>query len=149
VSLLEREVDLAVPSELNPEDGYVSICGALLLEGQRWEADGAHFIRSTESEVWGQGDDLDDAVGDFVNHAIELSHHLATQILQGDATEHETQVHALLAERLADIMATVEESETRRRDAAIQLLRLRRRRFREANTWRPAPRSHSRPRSLV
>jgi hypothetical protein len=149
VSVLERPVNVAVPSELSPEDGQVTICGAMLLEGQRWVADGAHFIESTEVDVRGQGDDLSEAVGDFVNHAISLSHVLATHVREGTATDHEVQTHALLAERLAGVMAAIEESETRRRDAVAQLLRLRRRRFREANTWRRAPLNRSRPLSRV
>lgn len=149
MSILERPVELGIPSEVQPEEGVVNICGVLLLEGRRWQEDGAHFIVSTESEVRGQGDDLQEAIEDFVNHAIELSHHLAAQVREGNATDTETQVHALLAERIADVMAAIEMSETRRRDAMMQLLRLRRRRFREANTWRRAPLSHSRPHSLV
>lgn len=149
MSTLERPAELAIPSELEPEEGFVSVCGVLLLNAQRWQDEGAHFIRSTEAEVWGQGDDLQEAVGEFVSHAIELLHHLATQVREVDATEHETQVHALLGERIADVMAAIEESETRRRDAMKQLLGFRRRKFREANTWRRAPLTPSRPHSLV
>src|SRR4051812_31902391 len=53
----------------SPEGGRVHIFEVTLSEGELWIDEDAYFIRSTEFELSGQGDTLDEAVEDFIGHA--------------------------------------------------------------------------------
>jgi DNA-binding CsgD family transcriptional regulator len=96
--------DDIAPTESAPEPGFVTLADVRLLDAVRFEDEGAHFIRALECDVWGEGDTLDEAVHDFVMHALDFTQHLAALIEAGEATDAETKVHALLSSRFAAIV---------------------------------------------
>jgi hypothetical protein len=57
--------DIGAPTEEAPELGRVVAAGVTVSEGLHWVEDGVHIIRSSEFDLMGQGDDLDEAVADF------------------------------------------------------------------------------------
>jgi hypothetical protein len=65
-----------------------------------WLEDDAHVIRSSEFELIGEGDDLDEAVRNFVGHALDLLAYLNEEIERGEATDHEVRVAGVLGARL-------------------------------------------------
>lgn len=138
-AILESEV----PTEMQPEHGFVSIAGVRLLDGIRYEDEGAHFIRASECDVRGEGDSLDEAVHDFVVHALDLSEYLSELVERGDASEHERHLQTLLARSFTRVVNAYEEEERRRRDALRDALRFRRAKL-HRHQWRPTPQHHSR-----
>jgi hypothetical protein len=138
-TILESEV----PTEMSPEQGCVTVAGIRLLDGIRFEDEGAHFIRAVECDVRGEGDSLDEAVHDFVVHALDLSLYLAELVENREASDRETHLHALLARRFTAVVNAYEEEARRRRDALREVLRLKRATL-HRHQWRPTPRNHSR-----
>jgi hypothetical protein len=76
------------------------VAGVTVSEGLHWLEDGVHVIRSSEYDLMGQGDDLHEAVRDFVGQAFDLFAYLTAEIEQRDATDHELRMAAVLGSRL-------------------------------------------------
>lgn len=74
--------------------------GVTASEGLHWLEDGVHVIRSSEFDLMGQGDELHVAVRDLVGQAFDLFAYLTAEIEQGDATDHELRMAAVLGSRL-------------------------------------------------
>jgi hypothetical protein len=99
-----------VPTQEAPTVGrIVSPDRVLLSEAKRWVEDGVHVIQSTEFEVTGEGDSLEDAVEDFVRQAIDYHTMLTSLVEEEDATEHEQRVAAALGARVFRIAEAILE----------------------------------------
>ena len=99
-----------VPTEEAPKVGSItSPDGVLLSQAKRWVEDGVHVIQSTEFEVMGEGDSLQDAVEDFVRRAIDYHAMLITLVEEQDATEHEQRIAAALGARVVRIAEAILE----------------------------------------
>ena len=128
----------ALPTEDVPEYGRVTTAGIVLSEAAHWIEEGAHVIRSSEFELIGEGDDLEEAVRDFVGHALDLVDYLKTEIERGEATEREVRVAGLLGARLGQAyrqVAAEQEELERQRDRFIAISWRRRHKRQRLNAW--------------
>jgi hypothetical protein len=140
----------ALLTEEAPEHGCLGIFDVILSSANRWMENGVHVIRSTEFELVGEGESLQDAVQDFVGHAIDYQSYLATLIEREEATEHEIRVAGQLGPRLARAYEAtarhlndgLAEAIDRRRRFETPLFTLhwgRRRSRQPAHVWHPSP----------
>lgn len=137
-SPLATKHDVGLPTEEAPELGRVVAAGITLSEGTHWLEDGAHVIRSSEFELMGEGEDLDDAVRDFIGHALDLVSYLTAEIERGEATDHEIRVAGVLGARLAQAYQQVtadREEQDKRREPLIALSLGRRHKRQRLNAW--------------
>jgi hypothetical protein len=135
-----REVD--APTEEAPDLGCVVAAGVTLSEGMHWLEDGAHVIRSSEFELIGEGDDLDEAVRSFIGHALDLLAYLTEEIERGEATDHEIRVAGVLGSRLAQAYRKVSEdreAQEKQREPFIALSFGRRHKRQRLNEWLSHP----------
>jgi hypothetical protein len=101
--------DIGAPTEEAPEHGRVVAAGVTVSDGVHWLEDGVHVIRSSEFDLMGQGDDLDDAVTDFIGQALDLLWYLNGEIERDEATDHEIRLAGVLGARLAQAYRQVSE----------------------------------------
>jgi hypothetical protein len=117
-----RNPNLSAPPESDPEAGVVGVANLPLLEAVRWvDTDGIHVVESTECDVSGSGESLWSAIDDLVMNSFSLAAYLASLIREGEATDREIEVHALLSERISPIAQRLDEA--RRRDVLISMMR--------------------------
>ena len=122
--------------------GRVVAAGITLSEGMHWLEDGAHVIRSSEFELIGEGDDLDEAVRNFVGHALDLLTYLNEEIERGEATDHEVRVAGVLGARLGQAYRQVSEdreAEGKQRERFIKLSFTWRHKRQRLNVWLSHP----------
>ena len=116
--------------------------GITLSEGMHWLEGGAHVIRSSEFELIGEGDDLGEAVRNFVGHALDLLAYLNDEIERGEATDHEVRVAGVLGARLGQAYRQVSEdreAEGKQRERFIKLSFARRHKRQRLNAWLSHP----------
>jgi hypothetical protein len=133
---------VGTPTEEAPDVGRVVAAGVTLSEGMHWLEDGAHVIRSTEFELIGEGDDLDEAVRNFVGHALDLLAFLNDEIERGEATEHEVRVAGVLGARLGQAYRQVSEDReatAKQRERSTRLSFARRHKRQRLNAWHSHP----------
>jgi hypothetical protein len=134
--------EIGVPTEEAPDLGRVIAAGVTLSDGMHWLEDDAHVIRSSEFELIGEGDDLDEAVRNFVGHALDLLAYLNEEIERGEATDHEVRVAGVLGARLGQAYRQVSEdreAEGKQRERFIKLSFGRRHKRQRLNAWRSHP----------
>jgi hypothetical protein len=134
--------EVGVPTEEAPDPGRVVAAGVTLSEGMHWLEDGAHVIRSSEFELIGEGDDLDEAVRSFIGHALDLLAYLTEEIERGEATDHEVRVAGVLGARLAQAYRQVSEdreAQEKQREPFIALSFRRRHKRQRLNAWLSHP----------
>ena len=137
----ERVPTSSAPTEARPEAGQVAVFDVSLLEGVRWVDEGTHIIVSTECAVRGEGDDLQGAVEDFVDAAIELHSHLTNVLRAGDDTKRERDEHVLLSERFGAIFVALDK--VLDQDQTKPRWFRRQPRLRRRHDWQPIHRSRS------
>jgi hypothetical protein len=134
--------DLTAPTEEAPELGHVVAAGVNISEGLHWLEDGVHVIRSSEFDLMGQGDDLDEAVDSFVGQALDLLWYFNEEIERGEATDHEIRLAGVLGGRLAQAYRHVSEEragEEKQREPFITLSFGRRHKRQRLNAWLSHP----------
>jgi hypothetical protein len=134
--------DVGAPTEEAPEHGRVVAAGVTVSEGMHWLEDGVHVIRSSEFDLMGQGDDLDEAVGDFIGRALDLLWYLNGEIERGEATDYEIRLAGVLGARLAQAYGQVSEDREARgkqREPFIALSFGRRHKRQRLNAWLSHP----------
>jgi len=134
--------DIGAPTEEAPDFGRVVAAGVTLSEGMHWLEEGAHVIRSSEFELIGEGDDLDEAVRSFIGHALDLLAFLTEEIERGEATNHEVRVAGVLGARLAQAYRQVSEdreAQENQRGPFIALSFGRRHKRQRLNAWLSHP----------
>lgn len=129
----QRHTEEREPTEGSPETGYVlygDVERPFSAAFRFVDDEGAHVIRSVEFDVYGEGDTLDEAVQDFINHAEDYYDHLASLYEVGEAAENEAEQLALLGRRLRDAYLAITQALERERqepkslgDIAQELLR--------------------------
>ena len=134
--------DIGAPTEEAPDLGRVVAAGVTLSEGMHWLEDDAHVIRSSEFELIGEGDDLDEAVRSFIGHALDLLAYLTEEIERGEATDQEVRVAGVLGARLAQAYRQVSEdreAQDKQREPFIALSFGRRHKRQRLNAWLSHP----------
>jgi hypothetical protein len=130
--------DIGIPTEDAPELGRVVAAGAIVSEGMHWLEDGVHVIRSSEFDLMGQGDDLDEAVDDFVGEALDLLWYLNGEIERNEASDYEVRIAGVLGARLAQAYRQVSEdreTQEKQREPFIALSFGRRHKRQRLNAW--------------
>jgi hypothetical protein len=130
--------DIGIPTEDAPEPGRVVAAGATVSEGLHWLEDGSHVIRSSEFDLMGQGDDLDEAVDDFIGQALDLLWYLNGEIERNEASDYEVRLAGVLGGRLAQAYRRVNEdreAEEKQREPFIALSFGRRHKRQRLNAW--------------
>ena len=92
------------PTEGAPEYGALANHGVIISTGVYWvEDDGTHVFRSLEFDVQGEGNSKKAAFSTFVDNLEDFAVYLS-ELTQGDqATQHECEVLAKLAERYFEV----------------------------------------------
>jgi hypothetical protein len=122
------------PSESHPEVGSVALHGVAVSAAVYFLGeDGEHVVRSTEFDLYGDGDDLQEALAQFVGVASDYLGYIAEEAGAGDATEYELRQGVLLGRRLSDgYAAGARRAATSAIAATLRAARLRRR---PAEAW--------------
>ena len=98
----------ASPTEECPEYGEVVTLDVVISAARRWIApDGEHVIQSSEFEVYGEGQDWEEALSVFKGHAIDLVLMLSAVSASetDELTERERKVVKVLGPRVLEAVA--------------------------------------------
>lgn len=118
--------------------GELTNHGVVITRGCHWR-DGDNFIfRSTEFEVFSEGDDFSSALSQFISDMEDRLLYLFEIVRSGDATRHEFEEFTTLSERFIEA-AKINETE---REPLIAL-NLRRRKNWTRKVWRSLPKNSS------
>jgi hypothetical protein len=110
-------VGVSVPTEDNPEYGAYGSHGVCLSEAKRWvEEDGTHIVRSLEFDVWGEGDDWNEALADFGECFRAYLRHLIYLGAEEVATDGEQEQKAKAVARMAEVFLRHDRELDRRLD---------------------------------
>lgn len=118
--------------ELTAEPGAWIVHDVVMTEGVHWVDGSNHVFRSTEFDVFAEGDDWDSALQAFGDTLAEYHADLFTLVNSGEATPHEKETFQKLTERLLE--ASRRRDSERERLIAINF----RRRRRLRRNWRSA-----------
>lgn len=131
------------PTEDAAELGYLSVADALLSHAVRWIGDdGEYVVRSTEFDVYGDGDSWDEAYIDFFDHARALFAMYAS-LEERDMTEHESELALVLGQRIVNCLDArqdeleMELANMRKRSAFFRMF-LRRPSQERSDLWHPS-----------
>lgn len=92
-----------MPTTTHPDSGDISAYGVVVSEAFFWVEDGIYVIQSSEFDLIGEGDTLEDAVTMFAKNLTGLHNYLADLVSAGDATQDESRIFAMLSKRHLEI----------------------------------------------
>lgn len=126
------------PQDISSEHGELVNHGVTITHGVYWIDDGNHVFRSTQFDVFGEGDTRQAALDVFSDNMYDHLEHLYELVRSEQATAHELEAFVILSERYIDATRRHEFE----REPAIALNFLRRGR-RGSRGWRSLPENSS------